>query len=85
MESNTTESKLCALIEDFSKASVASLDRDIDLIETLGIDSLAALRMLAMIEKRMNVVFANEELASLRTKAKLVDAIDRASKPNQRR
>lgn len=80
MEANSTESELCRLIEEFSKKSVATVSAKADLIEFLEIDSLSALRMLALIEKRMNVLFPNEELASLRTKEKLVAAIDRAKK-----
>jgi acyl carrier protein len=52
-----------------------TVDPDADLVATLGVDSLTGLRVLAAMEKRFGVRFADDELASLRSFEEIAAAI----------
>jgi acyl carrier protein len=52
-----------------------SIGLDDDLVRVLGLDSLAALRLLATVEKRFGVRFPDERLAEFRTLRQLRDFI----------
>jgi len=67
MTSDAAEEKLRALLSEISKRDVSALGLDDDLVESLGLDSLAALRVLAAVEKQFDVTFPDDQLAKLRT------------------
>jgi acyl carrier protein len=75
MSPEEIESRVRAGLAEACKRDVASLSRDDDLVETLGLDSLQGLMALAVVEKRLGVRFADERLAELRTVRRIVDAI----------
>jgi acyl carrier protein len=76
MKITNREGELRALLAEVSGRDTADLDLDADLIEVFGLDSLAGLRLLAMVEKRFDVRFEDEHLSEYRTLASLLVAID---------
>lgn len=61
------ERQLRELVGTVTGRDASSLRPDDDLVETLGLDSLTALRLLAMVEKRFAVRIPDQELATMRT------------------
>lgn len=49
---------------------------DDDLVRELGLDSLAALRVLAAVEKRFDVRFPDERLGEFRTLRRVLDHLE---------
>ena len=58
-----------------ARLDVSSLGRDDDLVEHLGVDSLQGLQILAGIEKRFDVRLPDDELITLRTIGRIVEAV----------
>ena len=50
-----------------TRKDVSKLSPGEDLVESLGIDSLAGLRVLAAVEKRLDLRFPDERLSEFRT------------------
>ena len=69
------EAKLRDLLSKTAKADLAGVGLDDDLVVVLGLDSLAALRMLAAVEKRFNVRFPDDRLSEFRTLRKILAEI----------
>jgi acyl carrier protein len=63
------------LVELTRRPEAAALDRDDDLVERLGLDSLQGLRVLAALEKRFGARFPDAWLGELRTIRRLVEAV----------
>jgi acyl carrier protein len=78
------EARVQAAIAGALRRSVPPLSPDDDLVERLGLDSLEGLRLLAAIEKRLAVRFADDRLAELRTLRAIVEAV-RAGREGERR
>ncbi len=78
MEDLATATELRKLIFELTKADVTQVGPSEDLMDTLGLDSLSGLRLLALVEKKFSVRFQDEELTSLRSIEALVLAILRA-------
>lgn len=76
MNNAQTEARLRRLLAELSRKDTDNLSMDEDLLIALDLDSLAALRMLAAVEKRFNVRFPDDQLSELRTLGRLVEAID---------
>lgn len=76
MNNAQTETRLRSLLAELSQKDVDKVSMDEDLLIALDLDSLAALRMLAAVEKRFNVRFPDDQLSDLRTLGHLVEAID---------
>jgi len=71
------EQELRLLIEETTGESLDRFGVDDDLMEELAIDSLAALRVLAMVEKRFDVRLPDDRLAEFHSLSRLLEAIDR--------
>ena len=69
------ESELRGLLAGLSPEAASHLDLDADLVRELGLDSLARLRVLAAVEKRLAVRFDDAHLAELRTLRQLMAAL----------
>ena len=69
------ELRVREILDQSCRRKAASLAPGDDLVETLGLDSLEGLQVLAAVEKRFGVRFPDERLAQLRTVRALVDAI----------
>jgi acyl carrier protein len=69
------EAELRDLLAKTAKTNLAGVGLDDDLVVALGLDSLAALRMLAAVEKRFNVRFPDERLSEFRTLRAILAAI----------
>lgn len=69
------EAQLRSLLAELSHSDTDTLNAHEDLLTVLDLDSLAALRMLAAVEKRFNVRFPDDQLSELRTLRRLVEAI----------
>jgi acyl carrier protein len=63
------------LIGRISRQDVSSLERDDDLVERLGVDSLEGLQILAGVEKQFDVRLPDDELIKMRTIGKIADAV----------
>ena len=61
------------------KRDLSSLAADDDLVETLGIDSMQGLQILAGVEKRFDVRLPDRELIEMRTVGRIVQAVRRAA------
>jgi acyl carrier protein len=72
------EQRLRAVLAEVSRQDLGRNALDDDLVRELGLDSLAALRLLAAVEKHFDVRFPDERLAEFRTLRQLLDFIARA-------
>jgi acyl carrier protein len=70
------EQRLRVVLAEVSRQSLEHTGLDDDLVRELGLDSLAALRLLAAVEKRFGVRFPDERLAEFRTLRQLLDLIE---------
>jgi acyl carrier protein len=75
MMAESDEEKLRVLLAEVAGQGVSAVNADEDLVEALGLDSLAGLRLLAMVEKRFGVRFADDRLGNYRTIRQLLDFI----------
>lgn len=75
MNDPNVEQRLRAVLSEASRHDVSRAGLDDDLVRELGLDSLAALRLLAAVEKRLGVRFPDERLAEFRTLRILRDFI----------
>ena len=69
--------RLRALVGEVTQRDPAALAPDDDLVQSLGLDSLEALRVLALVEKRFDVRFDDAEIHAIRTLRQLADAVAR--------
>jgi len=76
MIADATEERLRTLLSEISKRDVSALGIDDDLVVSLGLDSLAGLRVLAAVEKQFDVTFPDDQLSKLRTLRRLLDGIN---------
>ncbi len=72
------EQRLRAVLGEMSYQDLSRTDLDADLVQELGLDSLAALRLLAVVEKRFDLRFPDERLAAFRTLRQMRDFIARS-------
>lgn len=77
---NSTEQKLRQILGEYLQKDLTGVPGDQDLIDYLGLDSISGLNLLALVEKRFQVRFDDEILASLRSIEKLCDGILQAQK-----
>ncbi len=75
MIDHDVEQRLRAVLGEMSYQDLSPTDLDADLVQELGLDSLAALRLLAVVEKRFDVRFPDERLADFRTLRQMRDFI----------
>lgn len=69
--------RLRALVGDVVKRDATQLGPDDDLVVALVLDSLEALRVLALAEKRFGVRFDEREVHEIRTLRQLAQAVGR--------
>jgi len=69
------EDRLRAVLGEMARRDLSQIGLDDDLVRVLGLDSLAALRLLAAVEKRLKVRFPDDRLAEFRTLRQLRDFI----------
>jgi acyl carrier protein len=80
MKTDDLESRVRELLAEAIRRQVSTLGPDDDLVETLGLDSLQGLKVLALLEKRLSVRFPDHRLSELRSLRSLVAAIEDARK-----
>jgi acyl carrier protein len=78
MSADPLEKRLRAVLADVSHRDLTLLGPDDDLVRALDLDSLAALRLLAAVEKRFGVRFPDDRLTEFRTLRQLCDFVARA-------
>ena len=64
------------LVAELAGCEASEVGLDDDLRASLGLDSLTALRLLALVEKRHGVRFPDERLSKLRTLREVLDAME---------
>jgi acyl carrier protein len=69
------EQRLRTVLAEVSHKDLSGTGPDDDLVRVLGLDSLAALRLLAAVEKRFGVRFPDNRLGEFRTLRQLCDFI----------
>lgn len=72
------ESELRSVLTEYLRQDVSQVEQDADLVRELGLDSLAKLELLAVLEKHLGIRFQDEGLAELRTLRQLMQAIHEA-------
>jgi acyl carrier protein len=82
MNERELEEELRALLNKTSQEEVATLGLDDDLVERLGLDSLAGLRLLAAVEKHFAVRFPDQRLGEFRTMRLIMEVI--TSRPEEK-
>jgi acyl carrier protein len=80
MQREDLERRLRRVLSEAARRDLSNTDLDADLVEELGLDSLAALRLLAAVEKRFDVRFPDERLGEFRTLRQLCDFLAGAAK-----
>ncbi len=70
------ENELKSLLAQHLNHDVDEIALDTDLVETLGFDSLAGLRWLALIEKKFAVRFPDDRLHEFRNLRSIANFID---------
>jgi acyl carrier protein len=75
MMDHDVEQRLRAVLGQVSHTDLTHTGLDDDLVRVLGLDSLAALRLLAAVEKHFNVRFPDERLPEFRTLRQLRDYV----------
>ena len=75
MNDRDPEQALRALLAEVAKKDLSGTGPDDDLVRELGLDSLAALRLLAAVEKRFGVRFPDDRLAEFRTLRRLLEVV----------
>jgi acyl carrier protein len=75
MREGDLEQRLRLVLAEVSKHDLTHIGLDEDLVRALGLDSLAALRLLAAVEKRFGVRFPDHRLGEFRTLRQLCDFI----------
>jgi acyl carrier protein len=70
------ENEVRALVREMTGGELREVGADEDLVEVLGLDSLASLRVLAAVEKRFEVRFPDERLAEYRTIRRILEVVD---------
>jgi acyl carrier protein len=77
------EQRLRNVLGEVSRHDLQVTGLDEDLVRELGLESLAALRLLAAVEKRFDVRFPDDRLAEFRTLRQLREFI--AAQPSVRK
>ena len=75
MMTPATESELRSTLERIAHRDIDAVGLDDDLVLELGLDSMAALRLLAAVEKRFEVRFPDERLGEFRTLRQLLEYV----------
>jgi acyl carrier protein len=75
MSNPDLEPRLRSVLAEVSRKDVSHIGLDDDLVQALGLDSLAALWLLAAVEKRFGVRFSDQQLEQYRTLRQLYDYI----------
>ena len=76
MSERSREEDLRTLLAEVSGQDARRIGSDDDLVNELGLDSLAGLRLLAAVEKRFGIRFPDDHLAEIRTLKQLLDLIE---------
>ncbi|MDX1387792.1 MAG: acyl carrier protein [Acidobacteriota bacterium] len=74
------EAELREILARQTRLDVDGIGLDDDLVRELGVDSLAALRVLAATEKRFRLRFPDERLGDLRTLRDVLELIEEREK-----
>jgi acyl carrier protein len=80
MNADDLEQRLRGVIEEMARTDLTGAGLDEDLVRRLGLDSLAALRVLAAVEKGFDRRFPDDRLTEFRTLRQLRDFIAAGNK-----
>ena len=70
------EVTLRRVISEATGKDVTTVDSTVDLIEYLALDSIDGLRVIAAIERKMNVTFPDESLGKLHTITEILETME---------
>ncbi len=76
MTAPTSVDQLRTILAHVTRAKLPPLGLDDDLVRDLGLDSLTALRILALVEKRYGVRFPDDRLSEFRTLRQLREFVE---------
>ncbi len=75
MSESVIERELRGLLAERTHAAAHTIDLDGDVRKAFDLDSLAGLRLLALVEKHFHVRFPDERLSEFRTLRTIIDLI----------
>ena len=78
MNASTIEQQLRQALTEACQKELAPIGLEADLVHELELDSMASLRLLAVVEKRFGIRFPDHLLGEYRTLQKLIDFISTA-------
>jgi acyl carrier protein len=78
--SEKLEAEITKLVSEIIEVPVDKLDPDADFINTLDVDSMRALEVVAAIEKKYKTIIPEEEIRGLRTLNKILALVKRLIK-----
>lgn len=70
------ETKLRNIIQELTGHDLSDIDSSSDLVETIALDSIDGLRVIAGIERKMNIRFPDGTLGKLRSIEAMLKVID---------
>lgn len=73
MAQRNIEAEVTALIADIIEADAKKLDRNANLVEDLGMDSMMALEILAAIEKKYKIKLPEEDLPKITSVSRAIE------------
>ena len=80
MTENNREQRLREVLGQVCRQDLSRIGLDDDLVRELGLDSLAALRLLAAVEKHFDVRFPDDRLSEFRTLRRIRDILGSQSR-----
>jgi len=72
------ETQLRNIIQELTGHDLSDIDSSTDLVEAIALDSIDGLRVMAGIERKMNITFPDGTLGKLRSIEALLNVIDEA-------
>ncbi len=74
------ERDLCVLIRRVQTDPTVEISLDVDEVQALGLDSLASLRLLAVVERHFDVRFPDHRLGEFRDPQKIIEFIETSTR-----
>ncbi len=70
------ETKLRQIIQELTKHDLSDIDTSADLVEAIALDSIDGLRVIAGIERKLDITFPDKTLGKLRSLQAMLEVIE---------
>jgi len=71
-----TETKLRNIIQELTKKDLSKFSASADLVEAIALDSIDGLRVIAGIERKLDITFPDKTLGKLRSIQAMLEVIE---------